>query len=126
MNVTRGLRRIWLVATIGWALFVLVYAAWNTQRDVNAANELLDQAALAQCKANGTTDLRCYWQKLEANRLTRDTFAQRVYRLVSSEGINGVAGWLMIFAAVTMLPSALIYGLGALAYWIAKGFISPS
>jgi len=129
-TITKGLRRLWIVATIGWVIFATLWFVVG----------MLDQDQSDRRFARGSAEVECSLpahaakDKATCEREQFDFFVSKLtIGLWKRTGaMIGDAGLLVAFAFVIgglFGPPLLLLGLVVATYklltWIARGFISP-
>ena len=123
MNIVRGLKRIWLVAAIVWAIFVPLHLISDISDGAHSTYRTARASAEHTCGQMRNAPSDCFSTEYNKNVAQYgERFGQRFRRLFLNDGFWPVMGWLLLLLAVIILPAAIVYGLGAIVVWIGRGF----
>jgi len=95
-SIARGLRRAWIVVVVAWALFVPLWLFFEA-------------------------DTACFGREFDRLWAERDTVSAHAARMFSGYDWPLLGG---LYAVIVVVPAAALFGLGAVALWIGRGFRS--
>jgi hypothetical protein len=123
MNIVRGLKRVWLVAAIVWAVFVPLYIASDIADGAQSTYRLASASAEHACRQMRNAPSDCFSTEYDKNVAQYgESFVKRFGRLFLDDGLWPAIGWLLVLLAIIILPAAIVYGIGAIVVWIGRGF----
>jgi len=113
-NAKRGFNRLFLVLTIGWALFwAVAYPLWR-QNEGQLDSFTKHDEDYKLCAEN-PEQRDCYKQADERFKAAQEFYSLRKFWWFP------VALWRLVIPLI-ILPPLFVYGLGALVVWIWRGF----
>jgi hypothetical protein len=124
-NLRRGLTRLYIVPTIGWALFCSVLISLKMQWDGknDALSKYRDDVKMCnQFMADSLRkgyDPNCYQRIGDDYQNTLEFYSFAHFWVIDA------AYWRLMILAVT-LPPMFLFGADAIVHWIWRGFKSPS
>jgi hypothetical protein len=118
-NLRRGLKRLYIVLTIGWALFCTIFVPLKFKWDEKDRDLTTWREAVKTCDQHVFEDPDCYKRAMEnyQGALESDSF--------KNFWILPIIGWRLTIPAVLIPPLAL-FGTDAIVRWIWRGFKSVS
>jgi len=125
MSIVRGLKRLWVVGTIIWAIFIPLYVAWEVDHGVQSTYKLAYFSAEQTCSLMRDAPTNCFSVEYDKNVAKYgDNFGERFHRLFLNQGFWVASGWLLLFFVLIVVPPIIVIGLGAIFLWIGRGFVS--